>query len=247
MRRNGATLGAGHRPKLSIGSWAFGIYSERPLPFEQVLDRVSDLGFDGMELGAFEPHPDPLTCAGAGARAALRETFDRRELAVSAVAADFGSEGFLTVDEPHEYLAAMDRNLEFTRALGAGRLIINTVDPPETPHTVGQALARERLLETWGEAAKRAATAGVTLAWEFEPCWAFNEPEQIIELAHALSGPGFGVLYDTAHAHAVAAVGARHIGGAKPLAGGAGGTARAPARHDRACPPARLGRQHPRG
>ena len=59
----------------------------------------------------------------------------------------------------------------------------------------------------------------MTLAWEFEPCWAFNEPAQIIEIAHQLAGPGFGVLYDTAHAHTVAEVGARQVEGG-PLAGG---------------------------
>lgn len=207
-------------PKVSIGSWAFGIYSERPLPFERVLDRVAALGFDGMELGAFVPHPDPLTCATPHERAQLRDAFAQRGLEVSAVAADFGSEGFLRMAEPTRYLAALERNLEFCRELGAGRLIVNTVDGPETPYEVGAELARERLLSAWSEAAARAAAVGVTLVWEFEPCWAFNEPEQVIELAHQLAGPGFGVLYDTAHAHTVCAVGARHVHGARPLAGG---------------------------
>jgi sugar phosphate isomerase/epimerase len=206
-------------PKVSIGSWAFGIYSERPLPFERVLDRLAELGFDGVELGAFEPHPEPVGVASRSERAALKEEFDRRGLEVSAVAADFGTEGFLSVEQPAEYLAALDRNLEFCTALGARRLVVNTVDPPETPYEVGLPLARERLLVTWREAARRAAAAGVTLVWEFEPCWAFNEPEQVIELAHRLAGPGFGVLYDTAHAHVVSEVGARQVEGG-PLAGG---------------------------
>jgi sugar phosphate isomerase/epimerase len=207
-------------PKISIGSWAFGIYSERPLPFGQVLDRVAALGFDGMELGAFDPHPEPLTCSTPSQRAELKHLFEERGLEVSAVAADFGNDGFLTTATPTSYLAAMDRNLEFCRALGAGRLIVNPVDPPETPYEVGLAVARERLLSTWREAAARAAAVGVTLVWEFEPCWAFNEPEQIIDLAHELSGPGFGVLYDTAHAQAVSVVGARQVDGPHPLAGG---------------------------
>jgi len=207
-------------PRVSIGSWAFGIYAERPLPFERVLDRIAELGFDGVELGAFEPHPEPVEVSTASARAELADTFARRGLAVSAVAADFGSEGFLTVADPAEYLGALDRNLEFCSALGAGLLIVNTVDPPETPYAVGPALARERLLTTWREAARRAAGAGITLVWEFEPCWAFNEPEQVIEIAHELAGPGFGVLYDTAHAHAVSEAGARQVDGAGPLEGG---------------------------
>ena len=206
-------------PKVSIGSWAFGIYAERPLPFERVLDRLAELGFDGVELGAFEPHPDPVAVATRSSRAELKEVFDRRGLAISAVATDFGSEGFLRVAEPSEYLAAVDRNLEFCSALGARRLVVNTVDPPETPYEVGLPVARERLLATWREAAARAAAVGITLVWEFEPCWAFNEPEHVIALAHELAGPGFGVLYDTAHAHTVSVAGARQVVGG-PLAGG---------------------------
>ena len=204
-------------PRVSIGSWAFGVYAERPLPFDQVLDRVAELGFDGLEYAALAPHPD----ADEARRAGFADAFADRGLAVSAVVADFGTEGFLTVAEPSAYLAALDRNLELCRALGTRLLVVNTVDPPETPYEVGLPLARERLVETWHEAARRATDAGVTLAWEFEPCWAFNEPEQVIEIAHELAGPGFGVLYDTAHAHVVSEVGARQVAGG-PLAGGQG-------------------------
>lgn len=202
-------------PRVSIGSWAFGVYAERPLPFGEVLDRVAALGFDGLEYAAFAPHPD----ADEARRDGFTDLFAERRLAVSAVAADFGAEGFLTVEEPAAYLAALDRNLELCGALGTELLIVNAVDPPETPYEVGRELALERLLATWGEASRRAAAAGVTLAWEFEPCWAFNEPRQIVEIAHRLAGPGFGVLYDTAHAHAVAEVGARQVEGG-PLPGG---------------------------
>jgi sugar phosphate isomerase/epimerase len=202
-------------PRVSIGSWAFGVYAERPLPFGEVLDRVSALGFDGLEYAAFAPHPD----ADEARRDGFTSLFAERRLAVSGVVADFGPEGFLTVAEPAAYLAALDRNLELCRALGSELLIVNTVDPPEMPYEVGVELARERLLATWREAARRAFAGGVTLAWEFEPCWAFNEPRQIIELAHQLAGPGFGLLYDTAHAHTVAAVGARQVEGG-PLPGG---------------------------
>jgi sugar phosphate isomerase/epimerase len=202
-------------PEVSIGSWAFGVYAERPLPFDEVLDRVAALGFDGLEYGAFAPHPD----AAEALRDGFKDLFAERRLGVSALAADFGTEGFLTVAEPTGYLAALDRNLELCRALGTTLLIVNTVDPPETPYEVGLALAHERLLATWRDAARRAAATGVTLAWEFEPCWAFNEPEQVIGIAHELAGRGFGVLYDTAHAHTVAEVGARQVEGG-PLAGG---------------------------
>jgi sugar phosphate isomerase/epimerase len=205
---------------VSIGTWAFGVYSERPIEFGAMLDRVASLGFDGVDFGAFEPHPSPETAADPAALEALADDFRTHGLEVAAVAAPFGEEGFLRTDEPSSYLEALERNLGFCRALGAGRLIVNTFDPPETPYEVGLDTARERLLRCWREAASLAASADIELTWEFEPCWAFNEPEQVIELAHELRGPAFGILYDTAHAHTVSEVGARHVDGPKPLAGG---------------------------
>jgi sugar phosphate isomerase/epimerase len=206
--------------RISIGTWAFGIYSEAALDFPLVLDRLAALGFDGIELGAFPPHPDPESCATAAQRSELAATISGRGLAVSAVATDFGDAGFLRDDDNSAYLAAVDRNLDFCAALGTDRLIVNTVDGPEAPGEIGVGLARERLLRTWREAARRAADRGIALTWEFEPCWSFNEPEEVIAIAGELAGPGFGVCYDTAHGHTVAVVGARQPGGPKPLAGG---------------------------
>ena len=192
--------------RVSIGTWAFGVYTEHPLPFNQVLDRITELGFDGVELGAFPPHPDPATCATAASRAELRERFTSRGLELSAVATDF-QETRILEEDPTPYLAAVDRNLDFCKALGARRLIVNTLDPPEVVTEIGEAVAMTRLLRTWREAAARAEAASVKLAFEFEPCWALNEPGQVVQIAHELAGPGFGVLYDTAHAHIVSTVG----------------------------------------
>ena len=205
--------------KVSIGTWAFGVYSEHPLPFDTVLDRIAELRFDGVELGAFSPHPDPISCATKAERATLAARFATKELALSAVAADFGPQGFLGNDAG-PYLAALDGNLAFCRDVGATRLIVNTMDPPETVSEVGEEVAMERLLKTWREAAARAAAAGVTLVFEFEPCWALNESEQVIRIAQELSGPGFGVLYDTAHAHIVSEVGVPGTGASRTLRGG---------------------------
>jgi sugar phosphate isomerase/epimerase len=191
--------------RVSIGTWAFGIFTGRPLPFDEMLDRVAALEFEGAELGAFAPHPDPGTCATKADRARLAESFASRGLELSAVATDFGSSSIL--GDPATYLAALDRNLAFCQDVGSLRLIVNTLDPPEAVTEIGEAAAMGRLLGTWREAAARAEAAGVTLVFEFEPCWALNEPEQVITIAHELAGPGFGVLYDTAHAHIVSTVG----------------------------------------
>jgi len=205
--------------RLSIGTWAFGVYSEHPLPFDQVLDRIAELKFDGVELGAFDPHPSPVTHATKAERKALADTFASRKLNISAVATDFGEKGFLGGDAD-EYLSALDRNLTFCQDIGAGRLIVNTMASPEEAAAIGEAQAMENLLATWKTAAAKAQRAGVTLAFEFEPCWALNAPEQVIHIAHALAGPGFGVLYDTAHSHIVSEVGRPGPYPTPPLRGG---------------------------
>ncbi|MEO8091422.1 MAG: sugar phosphate isomerase/epimerase [bacterium] len=206
--------------KISIGTWAFGVYSEDPLDFTAVLDRIAALDFDGVELGAFEPHPDPAGCATLEQRAELERMFSERGLKVSAVATGFEDAGFLRDDDNSAYLSAVNRNLDFCAAIGAQRLIVNTGDTPEAPSEVGEEAAYERLITTWREASELAASRGLALTWEFEPCWSFNEPAQVIRIAKELAGPGFGVCYDTAHGHTVAAIGARHVNGPKPLAGG---------------------------
>ena len=46
---------------ISIGSWAYtiGPYTKNPVDFETVCDRLEELGFNGVELGSFKPHPNP--------------------------------------------------------------------------------------------------------------------------------------------------------------------------------------------
>ena len=47
--------------KISIGTWAYtiGPYQEEPISWEQVTTNLKELGFDGVELGGFPPHPNP--------------------------------------------------------------------------------------------------------------------------------------------------------------------------------------------
>ena len=47
--------------RISIGSWAYtiGPYADAPVDFETVCRTLANLGFDGVELGGFPPHPNP--------------------------------------------------------------------------------------------------------------------------------------------------------------------------------------------
>ena len=60
--------------KVSVGTSAFamGAYAARPIPFPQVVARLGELGYDGLELPAIP---------GYGALADLPDTASRRRLA----------------------------------------------------------------------------------------------------------------------------------------------------------------------
>jgi sugar phosphate isomerase/epimerase len=206
--------------QLSIGSWAFGIYATAPTPFTTMLDRLAAIGFEGVEFGAFAPHPSPETVVSRRDRHALRAEFADRRLGISAIAVDFGGASLLSTDDHEAYLNAFDRNLEFCSDLGVSLLRVDSVESPELVAEIGFPLAARRAVEVWRECAHRAHAAGVAMTWEFEPSFAFNQPSQVLEIAHTLAGPGFGVLYDTAHAHMVSEVGARHAEEPELLEGG---------------------------
>ncbi len=47
--------------KLSIGTWAyaFGPYQDNPVAFDTVVNKLGELKYDGVEIGAFRPHLHP--------------------------------------------------------------------------------------------------------------------------------------------------------------------------------------------
>ena len=44
--------------KVSLGSWAFsfGPFADNPIPFEKTVKRLSEAGYDGIEICGFPPH-----------------------------------------------------------------------------------------------------------------------------------------------------------------------------------------------
>ena len=66
--------------KISIGTWAYtiGPYAKNPISFDEVVANLAKLGFDGLELGGFKPHPNPDDLVTKEQRAAVRPRRRRR-------------------------------------------------------------------------------------------------------------------------------------------------------------------------
>ena len=202
--------------KIALGTWPFGVFAEAsPIEFDTVLDRAAQLGFDGIEFAAMPPHPGPISIARFEERKELMARISSRGLEVSAVVT-FSDGTIISEAKPTKYLADFDATLKFCTDLGVTRMWVCTGDAPDIVIKVGYRTALDRLTRTWSECARRADAVGVTLVWEFEIGSAFNELSQVVEVAHALTGPGFGVLYDTAHAHLICEVSKMETEGKAP-------------------------------
>ena len=215
----------------SIGSWAYtiGPYADHPVDFGTVCTRLKELGFDGLELGAFPPHPNPGNPNGPdeGWGGALPEKSQRAELkaklagqglGLSGIAANLWGEKLINTDDQTKYISEFQRNCEFARDLGIGGVRVDTVQPPTILREVDYGTALERVSRTWRTCCDIAADHGLNVSWEFEPGFAFNKPSDVVRIHDAVGKPNFGILYDTCHGQMVGVVGARQEGAKETFA-----------------------------
>ncbi len=219
------------KKKLSIGSWAYIFNQEVPTnDFHQVLHKLSDLGYEGVELGSFGVHPTPWSHPTKASRQRLKKEVADHGLEFSGIAVDlwsFKKPGPSILDEnPVPYMAAFLGFTVFASDLGIKTIRVDTVEPPNFLETskMDPKLAIDRLVTVWDKCSKIAADYGMNLTWEFEPGFLFNKPSEILQIVDgvkAKGNPNFGVMYDTCHAHMVAGVGANQPGQKETLPGGA--------------------------
>lgn len=214
--------------KISIGSWAycFGPYKDNPVDFHTVVRKLAELGLEGVELGAFPPHPSPDSCDTRVKRQALREEVRHHGLEFSGLAANLWMHKLVSVPDSGPVIAEFAKNLAFAEDLGIDCIRVDSLEPPDVFERTGTEprLGRQRAVNAWDLCAKLAANRGIRVAWEFEPGFAFNKPAEIVSIVdevRALGNPNFGALFDTSHAHMCAAVGARQPGEPETLPGGA--------------------------
>ena len=209
--------------KISIGTWAYSIgpYADNPVPFDEVVTRLADLGFDGLELGGFPPHPNPDDLTTLEQRQAVKEQVANAGLGISGLAADLWSQHLVDTEDNSAYVDCFRRNVDFCVDLGIDTIRVDTVQPPTVFDEVPEEVARSRVVGTWQTCSRYAAEKGVRVVWEFEPGFAFNKPSDILRIIEEVDDDNFSAMYDTCHAHMVAAVGARQPGEKETLPGGA--------------------------
>jgi sugar phosphate isomerase/epimerase len=213
--------------KLSIGSWAycFGPYEKDPVDFRTVITKLGELGMDGVEFGAFAPHPNPDSHNTIAQRQELKDMVRQSGLEFSGLAANLWMHKLLSVAENRPYIGEFEKNIVFAEDLGIDVIRVDSLEPPDVFEETGvdPKLGRERLIETWKVCCRMAADRGMEIVWEFEPGFAFNKPSEIVSIVDEMRDSGhsnFSILYDTCHAHMCAAIGARHPGEKELLGGG---------------------------
>lgn len=195
--------------KSSIGGWAYiwGGYAESPIELEKVLETLSELGFDGIEMAAFPPHLEANT---KEKREEVKKIIDKYKLGVSGLAAPFPSPA---TSSKEEYLKAVKENIEICIDLNIPKLRVDTVDPPtEIPGGMDYETCFERVASIWNQSAEICQKEGIKLIWEFEPGFLFNKPSEVVRMVYKVDHPNFLILFDSCHAYMCAVMASRQMG-----------------------------------
>ena len=105
-------------------------YADHPVDFETVCSKLGELGFDGVELGGFAPHPNPDDYPDVGRRKELKHKMEERGLAFSGLAANLWAEHLCDTDDSSAYVAEFTKNCAFCVDLGIKGIRVDTVQPP---------------------------------------------------------------------------------------------------------------------
>jgi protein FrlC len=190
--------------KLAFNTWA---YSSFPVwvpayPLEEVVPRLADIGYDGIEIGAASPHcfPDYTT---PQRRKEIRRLFEVNKIAlVSLLPAPGGGPGFNVASPiPEERAGAIDQYkkvVQLAADLGAGLVI----------YVAGWQVFGTTRDEAWGwtraaltEVAPFAEKLGITMC--IEPTSAdsnlIDSADDTLRLQREVGAPNVKLMFDTYH------------------------------------------------
>jgi sugar phosphate isomerase/epimerase len=208
--------------KISLGSWAFsfGPYWDHPVPFEDTAKRLSEAGYDGIEVCGFPPHITLDKYPTKESREEVVRFLRDLNLEVSGYAADLSSVNPAANGSRTKYLDLFSRNIEMCRDIGSPTIRVDTVAAPGSVPDAEYKAAFHRVADTFRDAAHVAQQGGIRMAWEFEPGFLFNKPSEVLEMHQTVAHPNFTIMFDTSHAYMCGVVGARQHGTRDVLPGG---------------------------
>lgn len=208
--------------KISLGSWAFafGPYTNDPVPFDRSVKRLAEAGYDGVEVCGFPPHVTLDRYPTSASRQEIVNLLRDSGLEVSGYAADFGGVSPAVARDASKYLDFFRRNVEMCVDIGSPSIRVDTISGPNSIPDADYEAAFARTADVWREAAGIAEKAGLRLVWEFEPGFAFNKPSEVVGMHEAVGHPNFNIMFDTSHAYMCGVVGARQHGAKETLPGG---------------------------
>jgi xylose isomerase len=200
--------------KTSAPVWAFFERQTRffrlgeRVPLEDIMKGLSQMGFDGIELGIFDPAKD---CSSEEIRR-VNELLKRYKLEVPNLYVDIAGHWPLAAfSHPdakvrRDVIQLLKTSLEAAKAFGAGIVGISP-DCDGFPHPMGVAFknAWNWMREGISECADAAADAGLKLAYEYKPKETRNfslisNADTILRLIEQIKSNNLGVLLDTGHA-----------------------------------------------
>ncbi len=208
--------------KISLGSWAFsfGPYAEHPIPFETVVRRCAETGYDGIEICGFPPYITLESFPTAASRKEVAGLLSDLGLGISGYLADLSEVNPVSADSRDYYVDCFRRNVDMCADLGSPMIRVDSGTAPGSLPDSEYDAAFHRISALWSECAEIALASNVRLAWEFEPGFAFNKPGEVVRMHQEVRHPNFFVLFDTAHAYMSAVVGARQPQPKEVLTGG---------------------------
>lgn len=187
--------------KISVGTSAFaiGAYKDDPIPFDDVLKRLADIGYDGIELFGARPYGHPDQFPAKADRKALKAKIEDAGLEISNYGADFWGISLGASDaDAAKYEDAFKRNLEFCLDMGADSIRVDSAVGTWPPGD--RTAIWNRYVRVWKNCSDLAAKSSVDLYWEFEPGFIINKPGDVARLTNEVGKPNFKLMFDTCHA-----------------------------------------------
>jgi sugar phosphate isomerase/epimerase len=212
--------------KLSIGGWAyaFGPYEANPIPFDTVVRRLGDLGFDGVEVAGFKPHIHPDDYPMKRDRDKIKTLVAVNGLEISGMASLPGEPPGPGTDEGQledTYFKLFKKYLQLCLDIGSPALRVDTGgNPEEGIEGIDRKTVWNRIVSVWKRCAQLAEENGVKVVWEFEPEFMFNKPSEVAQLVEDVGHPNFKVMFDTSHAYTCSVMAARQPEPKETLKGG---------------------------